>query len=293
MRQTLFTSYANLSLRNNPKELELFFQVLNKYFSFEMPASINLASTIIYFASAEGKISPLKTPPHIGYGPGELQVAFEAVYGYRDGYCMYNEHQPPGWKISVFESECVLPGRHALIDRELFRVPDWQQNRLKCFECEQFYLIAVLKEIIEGKDFSEIIGLEEFLNGGIDHKHEKLALGLPIDGGIIGKGFYNEFGKLAQGPDEVYPYKHLFNRFIRSIIAYDLSDFLDDDERNRNRIKCCSQCNIFYISETATKRDPTFCEPKCRYDYHNEKRKQNDIYNKNRSEKRKNGFYQT
>lgn len=293
MKQTLFTSYANLSLRNNPKDLKLLYQVLNEYFSFKMPASIeSMIIHIIYFASAEGNISPLKTHPHSGYESGALQVAFEAVYGYRDEYCMFNEHQPPGWKISVFESLCVLPGRHALIDRELFRVPDWQQNRLRCFECEQLYLIAVLKEIVEGKDVSEIIGLEEFLNGGIDHKREKVSLGLPIDGGIIGKGFYNEWGKLAQGPDEVYPYKHLFNRFIRSIIAYDLRVYLDDNLKNRNKIKYCSKCNLFYISETSAKRSLNFCCDKCREAYHNEKRKQDEYYNKFRIYKREKGFYQ-
>jgi hypothetical protein len=65
-------------------------------------------------------------------------AAYEAIYGYRNGYC---------------ENECCFSvKRNKIIDAKLFS----GSNRIKCYECEQHFFVNILKGLIAGRENSEI-----------------------------------------------------------------------------------------------------------------------------------------
>jgi hypothetical protein len=295
MKQTLFTCYANLSLRDNPEDLKLLPQILHKHFHLPTPAIFDkLLFSVVDFANepnmayAENYLLSLKQYQDT-FRFTESEIAFEAVYGYQDDYCMdFSDYgQNDGGYLSPCEQ--YLPGRHGFIDPDFFRGPDERQGRLKCFQCEQLYVIGILDQIIKGEEFFNINGLKEFLQNASNHDQGTITL---RDGKInvikFWAGLFHNSGSFIIGPDQNYPYKHVLNQYIRSMIAYDLGAYLSGDHKNINRIKRCSKCNIFYISETSAKRELSFCSDQCRYNYHNTQRTK-DGYFKDYKDKR--GFY--
>lgn len=294
--QPLFISYANLSLRNGPKAFGIlrFLYILKRQFPFQLPPYFyEIIRHIFYFASlpnihfAQTALTCLKNNLLIRDTdlPGGLDIAFEAIYGYQDHYCMNFKGEPLKW----FDSLCALysPGRHALIEAELFQGPDDRPGRLKCFECEQLYLKGVLDQIIEGKEFSEIFGLREFLQCAVNYQQGNIAV---ADRKIAINNFWGGLITLApqiryeEGPDRDYPYKHVFNEFVRSIIAYSLGDTLFNDSKE---IKRCSYCDKYFL-KIRRKDDLNFCRDKCRYAYHNKEKIESGYF---KDLKKRKGYY--
>jgi hypothetical protein len=86
-------------------------------------------------------------------------IAFEAVHGYRDGYCESN----------VTPSSCFI-SKHFLAD-ELFIGP----NRLKCYQCAQLSLIKILDEIVGGKEYSKSGGKYMLLDHLLINAHRHIS----------------------------------------------------------------------------------------------------------------------
>lgn len=274
----IFLTYANASLRNNPKNLSMIFEVIDQHLSFNyssiFPGAPEILSPIvggspitsinpsilvgeviyyiIYFANhpdmrwAEGAFESLSKSTSITLPRrGTLEIAFEAAYAFRDGYCMEEEEEFPEW----YHSSCLtIPERKELIQRDdLFWIQEEHPNRIKCYECDQLYFRNVLKLVVDGNAFKEIPGFGAFMNRGIL---------LPVD------------GIFRPGPDPEFPYRHVFNEFLRGIIAYSLNSFLDNNDRRLLRL--CKTCNVFYLNKTI--RKSYFCSDRCRINWHNEYR---------------------
>lgn len=276
----VFLTYANIPLRNNPKNLWEIFRKIDKHLS--LPSPWILAETrgssvagappltsikpslimnevinyLIYFAGhpslafAETALKSLsKSLPHLKNGT--LEIAFEAVYGFRDAYCIDAGGQPSGWHSS---SCLTIPDRKSLIEDDSIWGPEDHPNRIKCYECDQLYFRGALKLVVEGVIFDKIPGFKAFMN-------QNIFLAPPIDSRYGGWNW-------KPGPDPEFPYKHILSDFLRGIIAASLNHYLENNDLQL--IKLCKNCNNFFV--TKTKRVSWFCSDDCRTIWHNKDR---------------------
>jgi hypothetical protein len=245
-----FLAYANISLRDNPRNFLKIFNIVNDYHPFIVHTK-NLLVVIDCIVA----LSMSSDPDQVECVDEITTVAAEAVYGYKNGFC---------------ESQC--PKRRA---REL----KWGKtcfqgnNRLKCYECEQRDFIRMLSEITEGKNYSQIKGLIEFMNNScqFDQKLNGENLILPID---VGKK--EELRKFVQlktadpvsfasnGEEQS---KFIFFEFWNGLIAYILSQVLLQDAFDREKFKRCPICDTFFISGHKNRR---CCTDKCQYQFNKE-----------------------
>lgn len=267
---TIFLVYANIPLRGIPANLLTITQTID-----ERPPMLNpwhlagqaddpleikpfalhgeIIQWIIYFAkytlpeahAALADMTQARPRP-------ELEIAFEAVHGYEDGYCFDDTGQPPGW----YASRCLtIPERKTLIYDETLYGPEDLPGRLKCHECDQFYFQAALKCLAEGEAIKDIPGLAAFIN-------QRMFFAPMFDmqgGGLTWK----------TGPEyPEFPYRHVFNNYLRSIIAHSFYDF--STNFNQKQLRICQQCNNFYISKTL--KQSKFCSDNCKYAWHNKKK---------------------
>ena len=182
------------------------------------------------------------------------KVAFNASFGYDDFYCIDRYHddgieQPEGWYVSRCASHA--PNMKHLVDFKLYEGYD----RIKCYACEQLFFIEILKQIINGVEYDEIPEFSPFLETTLKWTTQKVvftknqAKTKPFKKGISKQFKWinplnDVFTEWKKGPDEEHPYKHVFNEFLRTFIAYSLENFLTTNDRRK--IKKCHRCDKFF-----------------------------------------------
>lgn len=218
-----------------------------------------------------------------------IKISFDAVYGYRDGYCEFLKC--PNFSIIDHINDKLLIG----------------PERLKCYECNQLYFKEVLTGIAEAKGCLEIpifkkvhpngIGVREFKRARAleNNRHDIKPEIQTLLEGFIGKSFIflkdgvlrsielSEEEKLDEGfilgpklvsPDSFAPnwkpnsftdnWRSTFgNLFLWQIVGYSLTEFLLKNDPKK--LKKCKdkKCNEFHTNPSE------YCSRKCYdRDYH-------------------------
>jgi hypothetical protein len=183
-----------------------------------------------------------------------IDIAAEAVYGYRDGFC---------------ESTCKL--RDLIIQesgKDIFSSPE----RPKCYECYQTFFIHMLSALAEGRPYSQIPDLINFLNDSRKNLETELQI-VPAPERTTFKEELEDvvmfqaedpffFGAMRGGPPVAY--KWIFRNFLYGLVANSLAEFLlgkDKKNRpNRLRLKKCPICGTFF----AGRIDKIYCKRQCK-----------------------------
>jgi len=302
MTEPLFITYSNNSLRKEPRN---FYKIIDKIDDEIVKQNILFKRTQFELELARDLPIPHNPREQIGnilkqvvknildfcndYGRSveifrrhgsaiNTEVAFQACFGWEDFYCLDpyiqdGKKHPEGW----FTNRCAeyAPNMKQLVDFELYTCED----KLKCYECEQLFFVKILEQINDGVEYDEI---PEFLNfletvnkwGSreilfTEHKKQESPFKKNISEKFRWISPLKDSNTWSKGPNDKYPYKHTFNEYLRSFIAYSLENFLLSEDRRK--INKCEACNHFYIKKTLRKNE-RFCCDKCRMAHHNQKR---------------------
>jgi hypothetical protein len=256
MLENLFLSYANNSFKEDPDNLRKVFNEiiprLNPYRGVDKIMAENVIEFVISFAKdndpQKANERRKKMMKEVGFiYARKLKKAFEVVYEYQNGYCPDECNENYGGAFNE------------ILNKSEFK----NASSLKCYECRQLHFINILLEIIEGKNYIDMI------YDTIDEKNYKInkeSLGNKLQiGDKIGKGFslgnyfdkaykymgtkvvVNDNGKLEKV--DFLDSKGLsnFNEFLVSIVGFSLAEFLL--KKDRRKLKKCPFCNKFYIAD--------------------------------------------
>jgi len=228
------------------------------------------------------------------------EVAFEAVFGYEDFYCITPCDDDINKKSFPFSEQL---DDHLYIDScaeyaprfksLLFKNPGdsdlfMSRHRITCYECEQLFFIEILKQIIDGTEYDKIPGFLSFLKTVEKWSVREIVFNEsgkkknPFKKNISEEYRWinplNKYGNWRKGPNQNYPYKHIFNEFLRSIIALSLGDFLVFNDRRLLAIcKLQEECNNFFIRANLRKDEEGdyYCKFCCdKHRWKNDNRKQ-------------------
>lgn len=177
-----------------------------------------------------------------------FEVAAEAVYGYRDGYC---------------EKKCLWRTlRKGILPDHAFN----GDKRINCYECMQLYFLGILGYIVRGVEYSDIPGFSSFITNGYKHIATTVKLthspkATPFHTTITPRRsfiFPDISGIMTFNKSEI---KELFNNeFLKGVVSYSLVEFLLQDEKNRKKIKQCPVCKKFYYGRT----NQIYCSGNCK-----------------------------
>ncbi|MDH4205623.1 MAG: hypothetical protein OEV45_08850 [Desulfobacteraceae bacterium] len=296
--ESLFLTYANMSLRNNPKNLLKIFKDITGAISFEPFGDyMDLIEMTIHNIVEFGKfdtqeiakekleyLSDLDSPfPKVMSRPLWIDCAFESVFG----YLLHNGR----YEWELFYDSCGSNCFHkeeriAKIGKEHFV----GEKRLKCYECDQLFFINIIDQISKRKEYSEI---KEFYNLLRDfRKTVKWSVDIvndmshsPFKDRLV-EGFYvvpDGFYELIENPFmESEGTQELFKSFIYSSIGYSLILFLLNNDRRK--LKICERCEEFYVQ---TKLNPRqrYCK-KCSPKSKMSKERRNEFQRKYRQKKK-------
>lgn len=244
MTEPLFIAYANHPLRDDPNNLFKIYDAFDQYHPFIVHLKhLRVVVEIIVATIQFGK-------PKIRANEDVNILAQEAVYGYSDGFC---------------ETKCRF---RDLREEKWGRRPFEGPSRWNCMECDQCDYTRILWEIVDGLPYSEIKGLSEFIKDAPRLSKSEFganAVEIEIDPNPTSWKLMDQIPKIEtfvpfrlQDPlsliDEVS--KSPFRVFWRALVAYTLSQFIDEDEGNRDRLKLCPGCNSFFKAE---KLDRIYC----------------------------------
>jgi hypothetical protein len=216
------------------------------------------------------------------YALAVYDMAYQSVYGHellRGKGIRCDEN----WRKNTLE----------VLGEESFNGP----NKLKCYECDQLYLVHVLREIIRGREYDEINNLEYMLwitnehvvyHGDIEisvNKSKKkspfrtalireMGVRFPINLLMEARDFFTDFGQFPS-----------YRVSLLGGAIYSLFEFLNKNDRRK--LKFCDKCNKFFISKTI--RSSKFCSEKCRLSWHNRRRIESGEHREYKRRKRKDG----
>jgi len=237
--EDIFLAYANHSIIGNPKNFHAIADGIDKVFTIpdKLKSSMNQSiELLISFAKFNGpsKANAYREKIKKKYNPYILESNFEYVYGYEGGVCCGYCQQGKTDRPKVIESE-------------KFTGPD----RLKCFECDQAYFNYVLTNIVNGKEYSKIVDLTNFLS----LRQSLIKTQVTILSRNPDKLFKEELVKRQLW--EPLLVNFLFYAFIQGVVSYSLSEFLIND--NRIKLRFCDHCKKFFVSSKADQRIK-FCQ---------------------------------
>ncbi len=257
----VFITYANHSLKKNPKYFSAIWCRIERCFCMSKSVRVNIRKAIEIIEDFVGKLSREVDrdfglmEEFICNEPEEHDIPLTLAYdtligsGLRQalGYCARCERKQ--------EREAIL-GSHVLFGPE----------SLKCHECDQLLFVHVLSEIVRGVEYSDIMGFKHITSGG--------SLPVLIKTDIRSSDDEHWFKEeLIQRPVVRDEPIGSFTHFWNCLISYSLLAFLSgkhtvrvgDHEMvvpNRARLKRCksAQCRKFFIEEHPNQKH---CSPKC------------------------------
>lgn len=255
MLENLFLTYANNSFKEDPNNLRKVFNEiiphLNPYRGWDKIMAEKIVEFVISIAKDNDPQKANKRRKQEIKKTGilyakQLKKAFEAVYGYQNEYC---------------PDECKedYGGFYKIFTKSEFK----NASRLKCYECRQLHFINILLEIIEGKNFSNMIYDiidEENYEIWKEYLGDKLQIGDKIPKGFSLRNYLkeaydymrtkvvlNDNGKLEKVEFLDSNGLSNFNEFLVSIVGFSLAAFLMN--KDRRKLKKCPFCNKFYIAD--------------------------------------------
>ena len=257
--QDTFLTYANRLFKDDPAHLKKVFDTI--YVSKPnilkgiIQRIIALAkyrnpSCINEFLSMAEKEDPEKFKDPFFRKP--FDVAAEAIYGYRDEYC---------------KNKCFWRSlRRQKIGESFFEGSD----RINCLECDQLFFIKMLSEIIEGKEYSEIEGFEDFLAAGCGLIKHRWNITSDSHGEKLEDIEYLKQKSFFSG-GRYGNFKFAFQDYLNKYISYSIGEYLLKKDGNRKRIKKCMICGVFFIA-TDSKREKCY-DGECKRIYEREKKR--------------------
>jgi hypothetical protein len=222
-----------------------------------------------------------------GYPEEIMEIAFESLYGYRDNYCVEVQENVPG----CYGCTCSLyyPGINTVDDFYMFEKYYLSQNRINCITCHQLFIKRVIENIINGTEYTAIPGFTEFVQTVPKFLIDEVAVRkqeIKIDQKWKNPFYGYRYG-YQKGPDPEFPYKNIFNDYIRAIVGYSLGSYIA--ENGRDKIRKCLRCNKIFIPLNKTGK---FCSPPCKNNFNSHLRVLSGEAAKFKREGRKNGKYQ-
>ena len=255
--ENIFKCYANNVFKDDPKNLTELPIVIERYFPEVADRLQSFVKRILFFYEyhdpkviyefrdyvKKKKPETFKDPFWLSY----FEVAVEAVYGFRDGYC---------------ESICFWRDfRREKLEKSLFE----GENRLYCIDCDQLFFISMLKQIVKGEKYRNIEGLAVFLDEGQHAIKHHVAFHKKSDQIKSTKLLSIDFGRrvLMGGRFKDYKHKFVFQDNLNRVISLSLGEFLLKNDRNRDprdKLYQCQWCEGFFIGGSYRKRK--YCD-KC------------------------------
>ncbi len=268
MLNNLFIIYANNSLRDNPENIYKIFGEIYPYFNpdtLDQKETLNLfGSYLIDFTQTNDpkKAEKLRKEYYGNISDLEIDIAYESVYNYRDGYCPKKCIEYYGPYLAETAQKWEYGG----------------DKRLKCIECRQLFFRDLLFQLANGENFRGLkypnvidekqykawqryhkkfrgktkvkigdrttggFGFKSYIDQAFDCVGQKIHLS---DNGQLEKTTFIEWKNLF-GVFSSYPLNTRFNDFITSLVGFSLTDFLLNNEREK--LKICLKCKNFFIA---------------------------------------------
>jgi hypothetical protein len=181
------------------------------------------------------------------------RMAYEAIFGYRDGYC---------------EEGCMHRQTRLILGEKKFIEP----KRLNCYECGREYFVNMLCQIVTSVEYSNIKGLDTIIR----NCYANIGKTVIITDAPAKSPFKEEFKEsidwqlgLLFIDVSIENFKRKFLDFFEHIIAFSLSEFLLHNDRRK--LKNCPYCHNFFIANDIRKQR---CKSDdCRKVYEREKKK--------------------
>lgn len=248
MLDDLFIFYANNSFRENPENLYKVFDKINfsrrPYSFIDHTFMTPFIEKLITFSKdndvkiADKRRNELYADP-IFKRQFYIDIAYNAVYRYRNGYCPVECINYYGTNFAKIAESLEYGGN----------------RRLKCFECWQIYFRSLLAKLITGInlktqsvastiliDYKDVGDKADvFINNAYDSFKQQVLL---FNDGELHRWPYFDDNNLF-GENSVYPINR-FNEFLAGLIGCSLINFLLKNEREK--LKQCSKCDKFFIA---------------------------------------------
>lgn len=256
--EDIFLAYANHSLIDNPENFYKIFEEVDHYFQNTITGHMYVKEIIkgILTFVKYNDLSWIESLHKLGtkrklfnnYTKRVFEISREAVYGYRDNFC---------------EDKCFYRiDRRERFDKKFFSGLD----RLKCYECGQSAFICMLADLVQGKEYSEMIDLGDLLAMQplrrimrVDRASERS----PLKEGLKEDVVLDIDSPLGWGKGDVVNCKFMFQKFLNKFISYSLIEFLQKNDRRK--IKRCPFCGTFFIARDIKRKrcyDNKECEKK-------------------------------
>lgn len=289
--EDIFLTYANNSLRDNPK---IFYKIIEYFKSLEfieiedykLFSSLSgeesksgfMAGIIKYFVElveCEDLQTAIKIRKTEKFIENEMvidaeffQIAYQAVFGYADGYCE-GKHG------------CCYNYRPFILGVEQFTGPD----RIKCYECDQLFFRYMLEGIVKGKEYSEISELVMFLGNAHISFTPRVFPNTTASKSPFKENLEKKIRYIPTFFD-AEEYKLAFRAiFIKDIVGYSLCEFLLNNDRRK--LKKCDKCENFFVASRVDDRIKYCgsCSPKSKMSKEERKAYQRKYRQKKKQEK--------
>lgn len=284
--EDIFLVYANNSLRDNP---EILYDIIKSFTNLESievdlkwvssasgeTSKIGCLTAIIKYFVELVKCDDLQTAIKMRdtqryIDDMHFQTAFQAVFGYADGYC-------------EDEAGCGYNNqRQNALEFNRFNGPE----RIKCYECDQLFFRHMLDGIVKGKEYFEIDELPNLLMNANHHFNKRVL--------IVSSSSDSPFKETLQ---EKIIYIPIFtpggnnklsfrNIFLWDIVAYSLCGFLFKNDRRK--LKKCDWCSKFAVGKRLkVEGKNSFCSTNCKEAFHRDRRKKEKYHTRYMKEYRK------
>ena len=294
MIQDLFLAYANHSFRESSENLRTVFEAILEHVSPDPPEyegikveplgdlrtrTKQLVDEIIYFASLkDAKFAEKRLKTERKKQPLLADHAFEIVYGYRTDSC----------------EGCIWIGKNPGLFKQKGLVDTTEIN---CLECAQLTFICVLLNIVEGKEYKDMMlrdpfkmdervkniyndiarGEREFMVGDayragrsfldlLETVHDNVVIKTVIRNNQLRRETMfdmrgllpNEFSRYTH-----YTPRHRFELFLNSVMGFSLVEFLLNNDRRK--LKRCAYCGQFFVAKDI--RRQRCSSPECEKTY--------------------------
>lgn len=315
MPDKFFLLYANKLFKDDPENLKVVFQdvierrkILSKehglYIAHDEVRLEYLAEMIDTFSNSSDFDQALKwkskikskaqmeqnerKPYDLSSLDRDVDVAFEAVFYYKTGWCDCTWHE---------NGSCI--GYRS--DQHDFGLDE--NIRLKCHECCQLFFRGMLMDCVSSKDFLEM-GIHKMDASLLDEKwlkeefpetnsifcidtaspksfqyyvsraYDCVEIGAHTTNKHVIKKEFFSLTNLLDDKRSIYPLYTRFNDYLISVVSYSLIEFLRKNEHKK--LKLCPFCNNFFIAKSINRKTRCY-EPGCDKAYQRDKkRKQRD-----------------
>lgn len=252
--QPIFIKYANVPLKEDPRYLNQIASLVYSYFSTPDEIKTTVALSIEFLEKFSAYRNPQEAEEYLknlrlnsSSSALILESTFSYAHGYLEDYC--NGMCPSNGGIEKWKALGAIR----------LEGPD----RLRCFECDQEYVIYVLSGIVKGKEYSDIIGFSNFIAQAKNFVKtctviEQKVKSSPFKEGLRTIPMWESSTALLS-----------LQLFLNGAISYLLGEFLINNDRRK--LKKCPFCLEFFIADDI--RRQRCKKDECRKEYERQKKR--------------------